>query len=128
MYDLQVLRLTFQSSQSPLPSDDYLTLLLCVAQVHPLQIRGVLFTSLLAEDKIDDGQELVLLEMVDEVCPYILVENMTGPSTRRTESSPSAPSDRTGRSSLRCTIDPSTTIAVVSSCAYAGMRGASTGR
>ena len=67
-------QLTLQPSQRPLPSDMHLALLLGVAQVHILQIPRVLLTPLLAKDKVDDGQQLVLLEMIDKMCPDVLIE------------------------------------------------------
>jgi hypothetical protein len=68
---------TLESIQSPLPSDHHLTLILGITQVHPRQIRGILLTPLLTKHEINDRQQLVLFQMINQMSPNILIENMT---------------------------------------------------
>jgi hypothetical protein len=80
---------TLQPIESPFPGNHHLALFLGIAQIHPLQIRSILFTSFLAKHKIDHWEQLVLLEMIDQMRPDILIEYMTCSTARRTESTTS---------------------------------------
>lgn len=85
----------------------HLAFLLGITKVHILQGVGILFTPLLAENEIDDWQQLVFLEMIDEMCPDILVELE---ATRRRPKATASTAHRTGWWACRCTIDATASI------------------
>lgn len=64
---------TFQPRESLLNRDMDLALLACNIQIDSGQTRRIGFTSLLAECKDDNGQQIDLLEMIDQLRPEIPV-------------------------------------------------------
>ena len=55
----------------------HLTLLLGITQIHILQRSRILFTSLLAENKIDHWKKFIFPQMIDQMCPDILIKMET---------------------------------------------------